>query len=201
MSLPQIPTLHLILFITLLLPLLEFSPLPPFPSRKLCHSLCGLSIMHLTPSDPLARSFVYLVSTTTICMTWFDSLPNFKFARERDVGITVYLLLVSFWFYMEMDPKVLGPVFFADPAGAVVGKAFDKFIGGRNFKVCGNKSVCGSLAVFGVTYFTIFYECERWERGGISLGAMAVEMVGGEWDNLGLAAIVLAGWKLCGGKS
>ena len=35
---------------------------------------------------------------------------------------TIYLLLVSAWFYAELSPLILAPVFFADPAGAVVGK-------------------------------------------------------------------------------
>ncbi|GMH60268.1 hypothetical protein TrRE_jg7723, partial [Triparma retinervis] len=112
----------------LLLELLPPSLLPPFLARKLCHAGCGLCIMLLSPLEAKNRTFVHLVAASTILTTWsiIPNLPKLRFSRERDVGITAYLTLVSAWFHLEMDPKILAPVFFADPAGAVVGRLMSR---------------------------------------------------------------------------
>ena len=130
-------------------------------------------------------------------MTWelAPFLPKFKFSRPQDVGVTGYLTLVSLWFYLELPPTILSPVFFADPAGAVVGKFMDKC--GVNFRWYKNKTFWGSIAVGVVCYWSILFECTDVERVGISVAAVAVEAIGAEWDNLGLAGVVLVGWKVC----
>ena len=41
---------------------------------------------------------VWVVASSSIAMTWgFSPIPPFRFAKLRDVGITVYLILVSIW--------------------------------------------------------------------------------------------------------
>ena len=47
-------------------------------------------------------------------------------------GARADLLLVSGWFYLELDPRLLAPVFFADPAGAVVGKTLSRHLPALN---------------------------------------------------------------------
>ena len=34
----------------------------------------------------------------------------------KDVGVTLYLLLVALWFALQLPIEILAPVFFADPA-------------------------------------------------------------------------------------
>jgi hypothetical protein len=95
--------------------------LSDFHARKLCHAGCGLGMMLLDSTRLDARLFVWSVAASSIAMTWnLSPLPPFRFARPRDVGITVYLILVSCWFYASLPPTILAPLFFADPAGAVV---------------------------------------------------------------------------------
>ena len=92
-----------------------------FYARKLCHAGCGLGIMLLDSRRLDCRLFVWAVAGSSIAMTWnLSPLPPFRFARPKDVGITVYLTLVSAWFYYQLPPSILAPLFFADPAGAVV---------------------------------------------------------------------------------
>eukprot|EP00518_Triparma_eleuthera_P001878 CAMPEP_0182454922 /NCGR_PEP_ID=MMETSP1319-20130603/1334_1 /TAXON_ID=172717 /ORGANISM="Bolidomonas pacifica, Strain RCC208" /LENGTH=182 /DNA_ID=CAMNT_0024652951 /DNA_START=48 /DNA_END=592 /DNA_ORIENTATION=- len=149
------PSLHLPPLVTLYLVILHYLPLNPFLTRKLVHTGCGYMIMRLLPAEPLDRHFVYAVSLASILMTWLPNSPvKFRFTRPSDVGVTAYLLIVSAWFYLRMDPTVLGPVFFADPAGAVVGKAMSRL--GFNARWHGgtSKTVLGTAAVFVVTYFT-----------------------------------------------
>ena len=39
---------------------------------------------------------------------------------------------MSCWFYLQLDPRLLAPVFFADPAGAVVGKTLTRHLPALN---------------------------------------------------------------------
>ena len=49
----------------------------------------------------------------------------------------------------------------------------------------------GSLAVFGVTFASVSYQCGAVQRLLIAAAASGAEAVGGEFDNLALAAVVL----------
>lgn len=117
----------IMLAIALWVPLLAYAScgvLSDFYARKLCHAGCGLGMMLLDSKRLDCRLFVWAVAATSIAMTWNVSpLPPFRFARAHDVGITVYLTLVSFWFFLQLPPTILAPMFFADPAGAVVCRA------------------------------------------------------------------------------
>ena len=172
------------------------TPLSPFAARKLCHAGCGLGIMLLDSTDYGSRLFVWTVAFGSIAMTWnLSPLPAFRFSREKDVGITVYLLLVSAWFWLQLPAPMLAPLFFADPAGAVVGKTLSRKFGPRwNPPWCGPKTVAGSCAVFLLTYLTIAYECTVLQRAGLAAAATVAEAVGGDYDNLAIAAVVLVGW-------
>ncbi|KAL1519045.1 hypothetical protein AB1Y20_003313 [Prymnesium parvum] len=168
-----------------------------FATRKLCHAGCGLGIMQLDPHQLAQRVFVWAIAASSILMTWgLSPVPRFRFARPDDVGVTAYLCLVSAWFYLRLPPAILAPVFFADPAGAVFGKAATALLGAANARWYSNKSVVGSAAVLAFTYITIGFPCSLLQRGAISTAAMVAEAVGGEYDNLALAAVVLLGW-LC----
>ena len=66
-------------------------------------------------------------------------------------------------------------MFFADPAGAVVGKFASRNV--PNPRWIGAKTVCGSMAVMVVTFFTILYPVALWERGLLAVAAMVAEAV------------------------
>ena len=60
-------------------------------------------------------------------MTWkLFGLKPFRFGKEKDIGISIYLVLNSMWFYWSLCPKLLSPLIFSDPAGAIVGKFVSK---------------------------------------------------------------------------
>merc|ERR1711972_327726 len=115
----------------------------------------------LDPTDMCARLFVYTVAVSSIAMTWLTLLLTFRFARSRDVGVTGYLFLVSAWFALRLPPTVFAPVFFADPAGAVVGKACSNFLPQFNRRWYGGKTICGTAAVFALTWATIGFPCSQ----------------------------------------
>jgi len=66
-------------------------------------------------------------------------------------------------------------MFFADPAGAVVGKFASRIFPQMNARWIGAKTVCGSMAVMVVTFFTILYPVALWERGLLAVAAMVAE--------------------------
>jgi len=166
-----------------------------FAARKLCHAGCGAGMMLLDPTHLGARIFVWSVAAGSIAMTWgLSPIPPFRFARLSDVGVTAYLTLVSAWFALQLPPTILAPVFFADPAGAVVGKACSQRFGRFNLAWYQHKTVCGSLAVFAFTLFSVTYSCTTLQRVAIAAAAALAEAVGGEYDNLALATVVLIGW-------
>ena len=85
-------------------------------------------------------------------MTWnLFGLKPFRFGKERDKGITIYLVFVSIWFYCSLSPKLLSPLFFSDPSGAIVGKFFTRKFPKCNKVWYGQKTIMSSLAVFIVT--------------------------------------------------
>ncbi|KAJ1463184.1 hypothetical protein M885DRAFT_556897 [Pelagophyceae sp. CCMP2097] len=169
-------------------------PLSNFAARKLCHAGCGLGMLLLDSETIEARIFVAILAASSIAMVWgVTPLPPFRFAQMGDVGVTVYLLLVSAWFAIQQPPLLLAPLFFADPAGAVIGKWASRTFPGRNLRWYNEKTVCGSAAVFAVTALSISFPCSNAERLVIAAAAAAAEAVGGAYDNLAIAAAVAAG--------
>jgi hypothetical protein len=153
--------------------------------------------MLLDPAVELNCYFVWAVSVTSIAMTWqlLPFLPAFRFSRNNDVGITIYLSLVSIWFLLGLPPSLLAPLFFADPAAAIVGKTLTwSPLAFLNPSWYGSKTVVGTLTVFAVTYYTISYDCSEHVRLAIAALAAVGEAIGGDYDNAVIGAVVIGGW-------
>jgi len=168
--------------------------LAPFVARKLCHSVSGCMMMLLNCNALASRLFIYSVAGVSLVMTWElapSIIPNFWFAASRDVGITVYLILVALWVYWGFSLRILFPVFLADPAGAVVGKWATRNFPSQNMRWMGQKTIAGSLAVFVVTFMGLYRPVELVPRLLVSFLAMFGEAVGGAYDNLVIALVVI----------
>jgi dolichol kinase len=175
--------------------MLDKKNLTPFAARKLCHAGSGVVMMLLNCEVLLCRIFVYLVALVSLCMNWEvvpRLLANFWFGQPRDKGITLYLVLVVSWVYLGLPLRMLAPVFLADPAGAVVGKWMSAQFPKENKKWIGSKTIFGSLAVFCVTFLTLFSPVEPAARVGVALLATVGEAIGGPYDNLVIALVVIA---------
>jgi len=138
----------------------------------------------------VGRLFVYAVTLTSLILIWevVPSLPKIWFGSSRDPGITIYLLVVACWFYMQLPVRHLAPIFFADPAGAVVGRFMSKNFPHFNPRWIGEKTVCGSAAVFAVTALTT----TSYFRLTLAAVATIGEAVGGRFDNLLIAVSVVS---------
>eukprot|EP00419_Tripos_fusus_P027841 CAMPEP_0172726396 /NCGR_PEP_ID=MMETSP1074-20121228/90599_1 /TAXON_ID=2916 /ORGANISM="Ceratium fusus, Strain PA161109" /LENGTH=133 /DNA_ID=CAMNT_0013553399 /DNA_START=321 /DNA_END=722 /DNA_ORIENTATION=- len=128
-------------------------------------------------------------------MTWRvvpKGIPEFRFGELYDAGISIYLLIVGSWFYLQMPIRALAPLFFADPAGAVVGKYCSER--GINFAWWQNKTIMGTLAVFVFAVLSLDVP-ELLPR--IALGACCAlaEAFGGKtFDNAVIAVPVIGSW-------
>lgn len=163
-----------------------------FISRKLMHVCSGYMMLHLDEDDPLARYFVYAVCASSLGMVWGLIPYSLRFAERRDVGITVYLLLVGAFFYLRWPVDVLMPVFFADPAGAVCGKLLN-YYGIWNPKWFGEKTIGGSIAVFAVCKGTLQYGTYD-QQMFISALVCLVEGFSLKFDNFFVAVVVVGTW-------
>eukprot|EP00397_Hematodinium_sp_SG-2012_P038792 GEMP01042255.1.p1 GENE.GEMP01042255.1~~GEMP01042255.1.p1 ORF type:complete len:216 (-),score=15.75 GEMP01042255.1:1188-1835(-) len=184
---------------TLLVCFLTFShAVPTFLARKLCHAGTGLLLMRMGTENLIVRCYVYMVVCASLAMTWELGLPAFRFGKPRDKGISIYLLLVCFWFYNQLPVSLLAPVFFADPLGAIVGKFVAKYEPHVNVIWYREKTVLGSMAVLTTTFACLGIGPGADQLGVpekliLSVMACAAEAVGGEYDNLALALVVLPG--------
>ena len=88
-------------------------------------------------------------------MVWEFTPFTFRFSRPRDVGITVYLLIVGAFFYGELSLTIITPVFFADPCGAIVGQFLSKHT--KNPRWIGEKTIGGTFSVFFATTLSLSY--------------------------------------------
>lgn len=170
-----------------------------FIARKTCHSATGILMLLLDSTDHLARFATILIGMSSLLMTWGVTealgIPAFSFGKKKDVGITIYLIIVMSWFWFSMPPAVLSPMFFADPAGALVGESI------RSPKLVGMKSVAGSSAVFGTLMVTLLLFYPPMSLASmifLSAAGTLAELFSGEFDNLMLAAAVIGGYFIIG---
>ena len=153
-------------------------------------------MLHLDPRDPLARYFVYSVAASSLAMVWQLLPVKFRFARPRDVGISVYLAIVTTFFYLLLPLEIIKPVFFADPLGALVGRYLTEH-GWPNPRWAGQKTVGGSGAVLVASLASISYGNPA-ARCLLAATIALAEGVTSEFDNLFIAAIVIAGYVVLG---
>lgn len=194
----EFSTIHWIAFEIILLAICEFAPISPFLARKLCHVGSGIMMLQLDPSDSLARWFVYAVAVSSLLMVWEVGVPfQFRYSRSRDVGISMYLVIVVIFFYTQMPLHIIQPVFYADPMGAIVGKGLTKLNTNFNPQWIGKKTVGGTLAVFITSIITLTYGT-LFQKIIIGFLSALVEAISLDYDNIMIAAVVFAGYKMFG---
>lgn len=167
-----------------------------FHARKLTHAGTGLLLLQLDSRDPLIRWFVYAVGTGAMLVTWelVPKIKPFRFQRPRDVGMTVYMIVAMFWFYNELPIRVLAPMFFADPMGAVVGKylSSNKMWNPVWWRQADTqKTLFGSAAVLFFTVISFAPPATLAQRLAIGVACVLAEALGGAYDNLLLVLSVV----------
>lgn len=189
----SLTTVQIICIEVTLLAICEFAPISPFLSRKLCHCGSGVLMLLLDPSEPLARWFVYSVVISSLAMVW-EMLPfQFRYSERRDVGISIYLVIVFMFFYLQLPLHIVRPIFFADPLGAIVGKSLTNS-NIFNPPWIGKKTVGGSSAVFIACYFSLTFGNDI-QKLALSLLVTLAEGLSAKFDNLLITLVVILGYS------
>ncbi|KAF4672585.1 hypothetical protein FOL47_000336 [Perkinsus chesapeaki] len=208
MSIPVIPEIDLsiqtgVLLMALeglFLLILQFDEqhISSFAARKLCHAGTGVLMLSLNTKYLINRLFAYGLVVSSLVMTWelIPGIPNWRFGIYGDIGITVYLVVVGIWYFLRLPIIVLAPVFFADPAGAVVGKWASRNFPRFNPQFVGSKTIMGSLAVLVVAFVTLHSPTGVLARSLVATTIALVEAFGGKYDNLNITAVVVTAWML-----
>ena len=68
----------------------------------MCHAFSGVMMLHLDMTDWMARYFVYSVAGSSLIMVWqIGTTYKFRFSSTRDIGISVYLIIVTLFFFTQ----------------------------------------------------------------------------------------------------
>jgi len=192
---PKLPTIPLIILEVIVLLFCEFGPISQFLARKICHAFSGVMMLHLDMEDWMARYFVYSVVASSLVMVWQVGVNfNFRFSTTRDIGVSVYLGIVTCFFYTQTPLEIINPVFLSDPLGAIVGKSLNQ-LNIYNPKWIKDKTLGGSLAVFCATLLTLSYG-SWYYRLLLSLIVTIVEGITLQFDNLFITLTVVTGYFL-----
>jgi len=150
--------------------------LHPWQSRKVLHIGTGTLFILSDVYDWKVRFGIYTVSIVCSLIACFFS-HAVPISDKNDTGIIAYLALCSFAAFMQIPFSLIAPMFFADPAGALVGKTF------QSPTVYGKKTALGSLAVFLVAYLSLPGVYSWPERAIHAFVICIVELLSGKFDN------------------
>uniref|UniRef100_A0A0G4IF74 Dolichol kinase n=1 Tax=Chromera velia CCMP2878 TaxID=1169474 RepID=A0A0G4IF74_9ALVE len=164
--------------------------IPVFVARKGTHLLSGLLLLQIEYTAWI-RLFCVCFAVFVVHQTWFPQRP-WRFARPGDLGITFYGSIVAVWALFALPMKVLAPLFFADPLGAIVGKSIES---PRWYL---NKTVAGSAAVFVAALVTTYFLPSIGLRIALSVTVVIAEALGGSCDNMAVACPLLTFYLLFG---
>ena len=105
-------------------------------------------------------------------------------------------ILMAIWFFYQLPLTIIQPVFFADPMGAIAGKYLTQKYGNKkNWRWNGEKTIGGTLAVFFTAFLSLTFG--SWvQKLLLSFLIALVEGLSHEYDNLGIAAVVICGWGI-----
>ena len=124
-------------------------------------------------------------------MVWEIAPFKFRYSESRDVGISIYLVIVCLFFYFQLPLLIVRPIFYADPMGAIVGKTLTKN-GFHNPAWINKKTVGGSLAVFVTCYLSLAFG-NTFEKLVLSIVVALAEGLSLKYDNLLITLVVIAG--------
>jgi hypothetical protein len=147
----------------------------------------------LCVADPQSTGFslcIYACGAAAVVGVCLPSRATSKsilgpYARHRDVGILGYTFSCCICVALGLSLSDIAPLFYADPAGAIVGRSMSKS-GVSNPKLFGtSKTLAGSVAVALVAFCSTFLGQQQYFTARLmqSFYVAAIELFGGEFDN------------------
>ena len=167
-------------------------PVKPWIARKIVHIGIGSLLM---AADPQSQGFALCVFASGAVAVVMVGLPRTSsilgpYAKLRDVGILGYSATVCFCVAAGVPLREIAPLFYADPAGAIVGRLASEYRGKskdvRNPQLFGTeKTLFGTISVAVVASISTFLGQEQSlaARMMVGLCVAAIELFGGKLDN------------------
>ena len=131
-------------------------------------------------SDP---NVVYGIYTAGVGIAALTTAQGIKLISEgritdgliKDIGIFGYVMSCCICLLLSVPYSEISPLFYSDPAGAIIGRTID------SPKIWENKTIAGTSAVVGTTFITTHGDIP--EKIIISIIVAFIELFGGKIDN------------------
>ena len=166
------------------------APVSPWISRKIVHIGVGTLLINADISDPDVVAGIYAAGSAAAGYTAFKGINQISKGREvggpiKDIGIFGYVMACMAALALSVDYSDMAPLFYADPAGAIVGRSFN------TTEIYDGKSIGGTSAVFATAALTTDGGLEDKLMAGIVIAV--IELFGGKVDNSLIALFLI--WK------
>ena len=165
------------------------APLKPWISRKILHIGIGTLLLNADISDPNVVNTIYSSCFLTGAAITNKGLNRVSHDRIndgfiKDIGIFGYVLSCYFCLLLSVPYNEISPLFYADPAGAIIGRTTN------TTKIWENKTIAGSGAVFTTSLLTLHGDIN--EKILSALIITMIELFGGKIDNSLIAFFLIA---------
>lgn len=184
MHLPELVTGSSLLLLTT-----TNAPIKPWISRKILHIGIGTLLLNADISDPNVVNGIYSSCFLSGAVITNKGLNKVSDDRKnngfiKDVGIFGYIMACYMCLLLSVPYNEISPLFYADPAGAIIGRTTN------STKIWENKTIAGTSAVFATSLLTLNGNIE--EKILSSFIITIIELVGGKIDNSLIAFFLIA---------
>tara|TARA_B100001175_G_scaffold313415_1_gene320985 strand:+ start:5767 stop:6348 length:582 start_codon:yes stop_codon:yes gene_type:complete len=152
----------------------------PWISRKIVHMGVGTLLLNADVSEPTVVNGIYSTSAIVSGLITANGIKHISDGRKsegiiKDIGIFGYVFICCLCLVLSVPYSEISPLFYADPAGAIVGRTIE------SPKIWENKTLAGSASVLGTSLITT--NGNIGDKLGISIIIMLIELFGGKIDN------------------
>tara|TARA_Y100000741_G_C18259331_1_gene560060 strand:- start:2580 stop:3167 length:588 start_codon:yes stop_codon:yes gene_type:complete len=157
------------------------APISPWISRKIVHMGVGTLLLNADITDPNVVSGIYIASAGAIgTLITTNGIKHISDGRRtdnivKDIGIFGYIISCCLCLALSVPYSEISPLFYADPAGAIIGRTIE------SPKIWENKTFAGTGAVFGTAFITTTGDIP--EKLSLSILIAIIELFGGKIDN------------------
>ena len=174
------------------------APLTPWINRKFLHMGVGSLLLNADISDPQVVLGIYTTSAAVCGLITVDGMKLVSEERKtdglvKDLGIFSYSVSCFLCLALSVPYSEMAPLFYADPAGAIIGRTI------QSPQIWNNKTIAGSTAVFGTTFITLPSSYEVHEKLVLSTIITIIELFGGEIDNSLISFFLISNYYFQGG--
>ena len=164
------------------------APVSPWISRKIVHMGVGTLLLNADVSDPNVVNGIYSTSAIVSGLITANGIKHISDGRKndgiiKDIGIFGYVFICCLCLALSVPYSEISPLFYADPAGAIVGRTIE------SPKIWENKTLAGTSAIFGTSLLTIDGNIE--DKIITSSIITLIELFGNKVDNSLIALFLI----------